>query len=162
MILRAVVPHVPLNEHAVAAFVEPLETVQVIVALLPLVMVLGLAVMVYTGRFGNTTTEAVASCAPAVPELLQVSLKSYCFIELRGPTTCVPLAPLLPVQSPLATHDVGLFATDHDKVTDEPGKTASPALLWIVTQAASGGGSVTVTLTVAGLDEPALFLQVIL
>jgi hypothetical protein len=156
------VPHVPLNEQPVAAFEDELDTDHVMVALLPLVIVLGLAVIVYTGRFGSTTTDAVASCAPAVPELLQVSLKSYCFIELSGPTTCEPLALLLPVQSPLATHDVGLLATCHVNVTDEPGRTESATLLEIVTQAASGGGSLTVTLTVAVLDDPALFLQIIL
>jgi hypothetical protein len=78
---------------------------------------------------------------------------------LSAPVLALPLAALLPLQSPLAVHELGLLVEDQVIVTVSPGLTGPIAELEIFTTGILAGGVLAKTVAVA-VPVPLAFLQV--
>jgi hypothetical protein len=81
-----------------------LVELHVSVELPPLATEVGFAVNVTVGA-GTTVTVAVATLL-VPPEPVQVSV--YDVVAVRAPVLCVPLVALVPLQPPVAVHEVAL------------------------------------------------------
>lgn len=128
-----------------------LLTDQLIMALLPLVTVLGLAVKLTVGA--AVVTETVADCVALPP--LPVQLSVYVALADKAPVLCDPLTPLTPDQDPAAVQPVALFA-DQVRVALLPFVT----VLGLTEMVTVGTGCVTETVTDCAALLPPLPLQV--
>jgi hypothetical protein len=106
LVLFAPVQPVPPAVQDVGLFVA----LQLIFALLPVVMDIGLALIVTTGAGGLVTVRGTLFWYPVPPALVQLRLNKY-VLALEGVNVRVPEAVgvIDPDQSPLAVQDVGLF-----------------------------------------------------
>jgi hypothetical protein len=89
--------------------------VQVRVALLPLVTVLGLADKLTVGTF--CVTDTVADCEALPPAPVQFNVKVV--LAFRPPVDCEPLIARFPLQPPLAVQEVA-FVADQIRVDALP------------------------------------------
>ena len=89
--------------------------VQVKVALLPLVIVLGLADKVTVGTFCVTDTVADCEALPPAPVQFNVNV----VLAFSVPVDCEPLIARFPLQPPLAVQAVA-FVADHVRVEARP------------------------------------------
>jgi hypothetical protein len=105
---------------------------QVTIAALPLVIVLGAALML-TVRAGEAT-ETVTDWLAAPPAPVQVS--PYVVLDESAAVVCDPLAGRPPVQPPEAAHEVALVA-DQLKVATPPFATVLGAAFSVTTGAAA-------------------------
>jgi hypothetical protein len=112
---------------------------QVKAALLPLVIVLGLAARAMVGAGG--VTETVVACEALPPAPVQVS--EYVALAVKAPVDCDPLVALEPDQAPEAVQEVALV---EDHVSVDPLPLAMVLGLALRLTAAVG---VEVTVTVA-------------
>lgn len=94
---------------------------QVSTALLPLVMVLGLAARATVGACGDVLMDTVADCVALPPAPVQVNM--YVVVLESAPVDCVPLTPLAPDQPPEAEQEAA-FREDHVSVALPPLATA--------------------------------------
>jgi hypothetical protein len=109
---------------------------QLNVALPPLAIVLGLALMVTVGA--AAVTETVADCVALPPEPVHVS--PYVALAVSAPVDCEPLTGMLPDQAPEAAHAVALAA---DQVSIELLPLAT--VLGLSARLTVGAGAVTET-----------------
>jgi hypothetical protein len=138
--LIGLLPLQPPEATQEVAFVD----VQVSVALAPFATVLGFADRSTVGN--GWVTDTVADCEALPPAPVQVSVKVV--LVFKVPVDWVPLTDLVPVQPPLAVHEVE-FDEDQDNVDALPAFIA-PGLALIAT---TGAASDTVTV-VAWLALP--------
>ena len=89
--------------------------VQVKVALLPLVIVLGLADKVTVGTFCVTDTVADCEALPPAPVQFNVNV----VLAFSVPVDCEPLIARFPLHPPLAVQEVA-FVADHVRVESRP------------------------------------------
>ena len=142
--MRAPVDCEPLIDLAPDQAPEAMQAValldaQVKAALLPLVIVLGLAARATVGAGG--VTETVVACEALPPAPVQVS--EYVALAVKAPVDCDPLVALEPDQAPEAVQEVALV---EDHVSVDPLPLATVLGLALRLTAAVG---VEVTVTVA-------------
>ena len=89
----------PVAVHEVA-----LVELHVSVELPPLATEVGFAVSVTVGVPGTVTVVVAALLTPLAP----TQVKEYTVVAVRAPVLCVPLVALLPLQPPVAVHEVAL------------------------------------------------------
>ena len=138
----ALVPvHPPLAVQLVA-----LVALHVSVDVPPLVILDGDADIVTTGAGGVTVTSTLLCALPPEPVQLSVNL----VVDVSGPTDCVPLVALVPVQPSLAVQLLA-FVLLQVSVEFEP----EAMLCGLAPSETVGAGAVTVTTTLLCVDPPA-------
>ena len=113
--------------------------VQVKVALLPLVIVLGLADKVTVGTFCVTDTVADCEALPPAPVQFNVNV----VLAFSVPVDCEPLIARFPLQPPLAVQAVA-FVADHVRVEARPASIEEGIALNVTVGAAADAVTVVV------------------